>query len=140
VTLSLHRRGGDWFIAREGDAYGPLAPRKVLRLARVAPERGLGDLAAAPLPPDAVEVPIAQAPPSVTRYELHGAPESIPVDWTELPAERRREVCRLAGFDEDDVGLPTGRLERDWNLHPAGSPVVATFVVQGHGFAVIDVP
>lgn len=140
MRITLHRAGADWFLRLDGEARGPFAPRKVLRLARVAPDRGLGDAPVVSLPPDAVQVPLSDAPLGATRYELHGAPESIPVDWTDLPPDARRAACRIAGFDPDDPGLPTGRLERAWNLHPAGSPVVATFVVQGHGFVVIDEP
>ncbi|MEM1033662.1 MAG: hypothetical protein AAGN82_25225 [Myxococcota bacterium] len=136
----LYRTPHGLFLRHDGEAFGPLDNGEALRLSRVAPRRGMGERPRAVMPAEAEAVDPAHTPPSVTTYELHGAPESIPVDWTRLPAGRRHDVCAAAGLDPRDEGLPTGRLREDWNLHPAGSPVVTTILAPGHRLSVVDEP
>lgn len=140
MHATLLRSSAGFFLRLDGAVFGPVGRHEALRLVRVSAARGVGLRAPVAPPDDAAAIEAADAPPSVTRYELHGSPESIPVDWTPLPEPRRARACALAGLEAADPGLPTGRLRERWNLHPAGSPVVATFVVQGHDLVVIDEP
>jgi hypothetical protein len=167
-VILRHERSGAFHLSREGWtsttlAAGPFEAKDVLRAWRLANVRipegcergpwqwGSGFFALGTLPFAESEWAIfdpAWATPSVSHYETTDIDEVVNetccapphdeprVDWSASPMSDE-ELLALVGGPRDDV---VGVLEREWNVHPKGSVVVASRAKLADRFAVVDLP
>jgi hypothetical protein len=154
-----HDRGKQLFIAVDpwsdrSDVFGPFAPQDVLRALRLACVRVPDGCELGPwqwgahagfrrtrLPfPDAewTRLEPSWLPPSTSLYAPR---EPFPgVKWlgdADADADALDEVRRLASSVEFTIA---GRLAHEWNVHPAGSMVLAGPQELTGDFAIVDLP
>lgn len=157
-------RGGEHWIVGDGwsvgaPSIGPLIDAQLLRAVRVAEslvpqgcelgpwQDGFYLFDPTPLPGTVNEwedFDLSWAPPSVTQYDASmmslfandaccgGTPRSPDIRWNGV------DVGSAAEHSLPDAYRWTGALTREWNVHPAGSPVYSTARGTDDAFVVVD--